>query len=170
MSRVGIFCPPRPSGPKWPKLFSLADAMRKRLAIHESGHAIAAITLGLPIVAVTIADGDPHVHRGVYKQTPDLAVECLAIMCLSGPAAEELCCGPITDHGDRIDRQMARGYLRERYNEAQLVLQFERMQLAAERLVTSSRREITSVATALLRRGTLTADEVTLDHERVQLH
>jgi hypothetical protein len=46
---------------------------------------------------------------------------------LSGPAAEELCCGPITDYGDRIDRQMAPGYLRERYSETHLALQLERM-------------------------------------------
>jgi hypothetical protein len=57
MSRVGIFCPPRPTGPKWPKLFSLADAMRKRLATHEAGHTIAAINFGIPIIAVTIAAG-----------------------------------------------------------------------------------------------------------------
>ena len=44
-------------------------------------------------------------------------------------------CGPISDGGDRIDIETARGYLRERYSDAQLALQLERMQLAAERLV-----------------------------------
>jgi hypothetical protein len=82
------------------------------------------------------------VHRGRY-QAPDrnLGSELLAVMCLSGAAAEELICGPISDDGDRVDQQMARRYLRERYSEAQLALQLERMQLAAERLV-ASRREI----------------------------
>jgi hypothetical protein len=28
-------------------------------------------------------------------------IECLAILCLSGPAAEEMVCGPICDGGDR---------------------------------------------------------------------
>jgi len=65
-----------------------------------------------------VKDGS-YLRRGFYRQSPDIGVECLSIVCLSGPAAEELCCGPITDHGDRIDRQMARGYLRERYSEAQ---------------------------------------------------
>jgi hypothetical protein len=77
MSRVGIFCPPRPTRPKWPKLFSLADAMKKRITTHEAGHAIAAINFGIPIIRVTIADGCPHLHRGTYRQQRDLAVECL---------------------------------------------------------------------------------------------
>jgi hypothetical protein len=37
------------------------------------------------------------------------------------------------------DRLMARDYLSERYTEAQLALQLERMQLAAERLVASEK-------------------------------
>ena len=62
-----------------------------------------AINFGFPIIRVTVADRRPHLHRGLYKQTPNLATECLCIVCLSGLTAEELCCGPITDHGDRID-------------------------------------------------------------------
>ena len=37
-------------------------------------------------------------------------------MCLSGPAAEELFCGPITDDGDRVDYEMARHYLADRFD------------------------------------------------------
>jgi hypothetical protein len=73
-----------------------------------------------------VKDGS-YLRRGFYRQSPDIGVECLSIVCLSGPAAEELCCGPITDYGDRIDRQMAPGYLRERYSETHLALQLERM-------------------------------------------
>jgi hypothetical protein len=53
------------------------------------------------------------VHRGRY-QAPDrnLGSEFLAVMCLSGAAAEELICGPISDDGDQIDIEMVRGYLR----------------------------------------------------------
>ena len=69
-------------------------------------------------------------------------------MCLSGPAAEELIYGPITDGSDRIDQQMARDYLRERYADARLEQQYIRMQLAAERLVSASRNQIEIVAVA----------------------
>jgi hypothetical protein len=70
----------------------------KRLATHESGHTIAAINFGIPIIRATIEDGHPRVHRGRY-QAPDrnLGSELLAVMCLAGPAAEALFCGPITD-------------------------------------------------------------------------
>jgi hypothetical protein len=79
---------------------------------------------------------------------------------ISGPAAEELICGSITDHGDRIDQQMARDYLRERYANARLEQQFVRMQLAAERLVPASRNQIEIVAAVLLKRTSLTGDEI----------
>jgi hypothetical protein len=67
-----------------------ADATLERVAYHESGHVIAAINFGIPVIRVTIELGHPHLHRGAYKQTHDLAVECLATLWLSGPAAEEL--------------------------------------------------------------------------------
>jgi hypothetical protein len=101
------------------------------------------------------------VHRGRY-QAPDrnLGSELLTVMCLSGAAAEELICGPISDDGDQIDIEMVRGYLRERYTEAQLALQLECMPLAARRLVASQRAKIETVAAALLKSGTLTGDEI----------
>jgi hypothetical protein len=55
---------------------------------------------------------------------------------------------------------MAHGYLRECYVDGQIEQQFVRMQLAAERLVSSSRRQIEIFADALLRHGTLTGDEI----------
>ena len=58
--------------------------------------------------------------------------------------------------------EMARGYLRERYTEAQLALQLERMRLAAERLVASERARIETAAAALLKSGTLTGEEITV--------
>lgn len=37
-------------------------------------------------------------------------VECLVTVCLAGPAAEEMLCGPIADGGEREDLEMARAY------------------------------------------------------------
>ena len=55
---------------------------------------------------------------------------------------------------------MARHYLCDCYRHAEIECQMVRMQLAAERLVTASRLEIELVAAALLRRGSLSGDEI----------
>jgi hypothetical protein len=72
----------------------MAASLRERTAIHEAGHATAAITYGVPVVAVTIQDR-PHLRGGQYRApAPDLGFEAIAVLCLSGIAAEELFCGP----------------------------------------------------------------------------
>jgi hypothetical protein len=109
---------------------------------------------------VTIADGRPHLHRGTYWQRRDIAVESLAILCLAGPAAEELFYGAADDGSDDIDRAMARRYLRYCFADSEIEYQMIRMRFAAERLVASERTRISTIATALLRYGTLTADEI----------
>ena len=78
------------------------------------------------------------------RAAPDrtLGGELLAVMCRSGPAAEELICGPIDDGSDRIDQQMARRYLRDCFADGQIEQQLVRKRLAVERLVSSSRRQI----------------------------
>ena len=133
---------------------------QKRLARHEAGHTLAAVNFGIPIIKVMIPNERPHLHRGFYKPTHDLGVECLATLCLAGPSRGriDLRC----DHRRcaQIDQQMARGYLRERYSEAQLALQLERMQLVAQRLVVPQQAKIETVAAALLRHGTLTGDQI----------
>jgi ATP-dependent Zn protease len=131
----------------------------ERIAYHESGHTIAAITFGLPVVAVTI-DGRPHLHRDRFRRERSSATEALIIVCLAGPSAETLFFGPADDGGDRINIDMARRYLCGCFADNQIELQMLRMSQAAERLVTSSRREIEAIAAALMQRGTLTGAEV----------
>jgi hypothetical protein len=63
-----------------------------------------------------MVEGSPHFHRGRWALQRDLRVECLATLCLSGPAAEELICGPIADGGDREDIAMARRCLLIRFS------------------------------------------------------
>jgi ATP-dependent Zn protease len=134
--------------------------LRKRLATHESGHTIAAINFGIPIIHATIAAGHPHLLRDRFRRERSLATESLAIVCLSGPAAEALFFGSIDDGSDETDQLMARDYLRSYYRDAEIACQMLRMQRAAERLVSSSRREIEPIAAALMQRGTLTGAEV----------
>ena len=131
----------------------------RRAAIHEAGHAVACAVLGIPMVAVTIADGF-YLHRDRYRPPRGLGVECLATMCLSGPAAEAALCGPITDGGDREDIAMARSYLGG--DELATIAELYRLQGAAARLVGSrwALLRIRAIADALLERGTLTADQI----------
>jgi hypothetical protein len=53
----------------------------------------------------------PHLLRDRFRRERSSAAEALCIVCLSGPAAEQLFFGPIEDDGDKIDQQMARRYL-----------------------------------------------------------
>jgi hypothetical protein len=46
-------------------------SLRERCAFHEAGHAVAAITFGIPIIAVTIAADTPHLHRAHYRAPHD---------------------------------------------------------------------------------------------------
>jgi hypothetical protein len=80
----------------------------ERAAIHESGHVAACVNFGLPIIAVTIKDNHPHMHRDRFRRERSAAVEALTIVCLSGPCAEELFFGAANDGSDQIDQQMAR--------------------------------------------------------------
>ena len=125
----------------------------------ESGHAAACRVYGLPIISLTI-DGRPHLDRGGFRRESNAAAEALAVVCLSGPAAEELCCGPIIDGSDLVDERQARNYLHAVYPDGQIEFQLRRMRTAAERLVASERARIEVVADALLQRGSLTGAAV----------
>ena len=133
-----------------------------RAAYHEAGHCAAAITYGIPIIAVTIEADAGHLYRGHYRERADLALECMVTFCLAGPAAEEFFCGPIEDGADRADYEMARHYLKRQFTPLQLATEFERLRDAAHRLVRTpwAQQRIRLLAAALLRRGTLTGDEI----------
>jgi hypothetical protein len=63
------------------------------------------------------------------------------------------------DYGDSVDVAMVRNYLQPR-TELQRTQEIGRFRLAARRLVALSRREIESVADALMQRGTLSGNEI----------
>ena len=88
--------------------------------------------------------------------------KCAECHCADGGEAERLISAPDDSNaGDRLDIAYVRELLHRRYrSERQVEVQFRRLQLAARRLVTSSRHQIERVAHALLQRGTLSSDEV----------
>jgi hypothetical protein len=57
-----------------------SEVMNKRTVIHEADYTTACVVLGLPIIKVTIADGESYLLRGFYRQQRDLAVEALCIL------------------------------------------------------------------------------------------
>jgi ATP-dependent Zn protease len=138
-----------------------AAELERRRAYHEAGHTLAAVTLDISFVRVTIADDRPHLHRAGYHAPRQLGIQRLAMLCLAGPIAEEMFCGGVGDGcGDRIDQQMVREYLSEHYSDAELDRQLAHTRRLAHRLVRHTRREIEIVAHALLRHVSLDSDQI----------
>jgi hypothetical protein len=98
-----------------------------------------------------------------HAPNADFGLKCMVTLCLAGPEAEKEFCGPITDHSDRIDYQMAYEYLARRIaNPLQIGAELARCRNAAERLVRSAwaQQRIRLLADALLRCGTLSGEEI----------
>jgi hypothetical protein len=129
---------------------------------HESGHVCAALVYGILVLSVTI-DPPPNLRRGAYKAEHSCGLERLTVLCLAGPAAEEMFCGPITDGGDEPDLRMAREHLaRSISNPLQAAAELSRCRAAAERLIRSAwaQQRIRLLADGLLRCGTLSGEEI----------
>jgi hypothetical protein len=108
--------------------------VRQRAAYHEAGHCAAALAYGIPIISVSIHTDMPHMHRGRYRAPHDAGLECMATLCLSGPAAEEYFCGSIEVGADRIDVEMVRRYLARRFEPLRIAAEIARLRDAAERI------------------------------------
>jgi hypothetical protein len=134
---------------------------RERRAYHEGGHCAACIVFGIPIISVSITGDVPHMLRSRWH-APDgiIGVEAMTTLCLAGPAAEEFFCGKIEDGSDRIDYQMARGYLARRFDPLRVELEIGRARAGARRLIIDQEQRIRAIANALLQHGTLTGDEI----------
>jgi hypothetical protein len=70
---------------------------------------------------------------------------------LSGPAAERLFCGRITDGSDQTDIEMARGCLARRFEPALILVELNRHRDAADALIKTP---------WALERGTLTGEQI----------
>jgi hypothetical protein len=121
------------------------------------------VAFAIPIIRVSIADDRPHVHRGRYHaQDANLGLECLCVLCLSGPEAEKEFCGTITDDSDRVDYQMVYEFLAWQLNPLQIGGALVRFPDAAQRLVRSpwAQHRIRVLAHALLQHGTLSGEQI----------
>ena len=103
----------------------------------------------------SVSPSIPHFLRGGFKQTRDLAIESLVVICLSEPEAEKLFFPGADDYGDQIDLLMARNYLQPYLPAITLGYHIDRLRGAAQRLVADARPQIQLIATALLRHGAL---------------
>jgi hypothetical protein len=136
------------------------NTVLERAAYHESSHAIACILFGMSIKRITIEDGS-YLARGHYAPDHDLGEECLAIMSLCGSEGERAFFPDAPDQyfGDSIDLNMIRRIMRPP-NELAFIAEVARLRTAARRLVVSQRANIARIAGELLRRGTMSGDEV----------
>ena len=134
----------------------------RRTALHEAGHAVAAMTFAIPIISISIVAAVPHLRRARYQPRHDAGLESLVVMCLAGPAAEQLFCGSIESDTDRTDIEMARRYLAQRLQPVQIAAEMMRLRGSAERLVRLpwAQRRIERIAAALLERGTLSGADI----------
>jgi ATP-dependent Zn protease len=130
----------------------------ERRAYHESGHAVAAIAFGIPIIRVTVNADAGHLYRGYYSAA-GIGLECMVTMCMAGGASEEYFCGAING-SDRIDIEMARRYLARRFDPLQIEVEIEHARAAAGRLVREQEERIRLIADALLQRGTLSGADI----------
>jgi hypothetical protein len=135
----------------------MPSSLEHRRAVHEGGHVVAALRLGIPISSVTIAAGKPHVHRAEYRPRHGRGAEFLATFCLAGGIAEKLLCGP-GDCGDAIDRRMARECLGRQYGGREIDRRLEHARRAAHALMVRYLEDVEIVALALLCFGTLDAE------------
>jgi hypothetical protein len=79
-------------------LITETNLLQRRRATHESGHICAALSFGIPIISATIAGDRAFVLRNNYHApTPEIGVEAMATLCLSGPAAEDFYVGKFDD-------------------------------------------------------------------------
>ena len=134
----------------------------RRTALHEAGHAVAALTFAIPIISVSIDAATPHLHHARYQPQHDAGLETLAVMFLAGPSAEQLFCGSIEPGTDRFDLAMAREHLARRFAPLQIGAEMVHLRGSAEALVRLpwAWQRIEVIANALLQRGTLSGTDI----------
>ena len=132
------------------------------MAVHEAGHAVAALTFAIPIISVSIDAATPHLHHARYQPQHSAGLETLAVMFLAGPSAEQLFCGSIEPGTDRFDLAMAREHLARRFAPLRIGAEMVRLRGSAEALVSLlwARRRIELIADALLEHRTLTGADI----------
>jgi len=131
---------------------------RERLerAIHEAGHAVAALALGIPVHGVTIrSDRDSH---GCTRIADEGSLEARAIVRLAGPIA--LAMHGLPASGCGRDLREARALAAELDTDTDRLLDELRTRTCALLFDRDRSRELGAVTLALLERDTLTGTEL----------
>jgi hypothetical protein len=139
----------------------MAASLRQRIATHEVGHVLAALTFGIPLISVSVV-GHPHAQCGRYHPPPGLGIEALLTFYLAGSESEKEFFGTSDDDDSRGDLDSARAELARRYAPLQIGFQLLRHRDAARRLVSSAwaQQKIRVLAAALLAHGTLSGEQI----------
>jgi hypothetical protein len=147
---------------------------RKHIAYHEAGHAVIALMLGYKVDSVTIKPrygrltlgsvegiqpGEGSSYRVVDREAIDIKID------LAAPLAEQLVnpdpFDELIENGSRKDWRTARRTLRDNlHTRGKAEVLIVRYALETAVLVQQHKDAITRIATALLERETLTADEI----------
>ena len=136
-------------------------SFRERVATHEAGHCVAALTFGIPILSVTI-DQAPNMHRGAYRAEHACGLEYLTVLCLaelrvrscSADRSPMAATNPICAWRARI--------FARHFDPLRAAAELARCRDLAQRLVRSvwAEQRIRVLADALLRCGTLSGEEI----------
>jgi hypothetical protein len=143
-----------------PPDFVEADGARRRMAYHESGHAISAVAWGVPIRRVSFEPREMR-HSVWFNTSDNTRLQRLAAMRLAGSAAERFFVGPVED--DSVDLETARSYLTAvGLDPSQIEAELTALRSEAERLVRTpwAQKRIRLVADALLRDGRLDGEAI----------
>jgi hypothetical protein len=147
-------------------------ATMSRAAVHESGHVVVAVRLGLPVAFVTLDGQPPDDLPGVKTYvrfvdcppiTTHAAAHDWAVMCLAGHAAERLF---YHDVGSSLDPNSHDAAIVEalaaRFSPLLVPAGFmiDAAEAAAKRAVERDRTIIGRVAEELMREGTLKVAEI----------
>ena len=139
------------------------DLLQRRRAYHESGHAAAVLTFGIPVIDATISGDRAYMLRDYYcAPTAGIGIETMATLCLAGPSSEEFFVGKFNDGSDTGDLAQAREVLARQFDAMQIGAALNRYRDAADKLVRTpwAQQRIRLIADALLRHGSLTGDEI----------
>ncbi len=136
------------------------DAFRRRVAIHEAGHAIGAIKLGVRFTRVSIDFGSDEGPILLISRFDRSDADSFAVVCWCGGLAEDRLLGTDEPCGDCDDRQAAVDRLATVYRARELERALIRCRLLARSLVRRHTWEIGIVADALVERETLRPSDV----------
>ncbi len=105
---------------------------RQIVAIHESGHACAAVDQGIHVHRATIAKSPGLSGKVEWRLGQNDSTHSKLFVVMAGPIAEHYALGmPCSFHGHAQDNQIIRGLVGGRYRDERKASEFQRALLAA---------------------------------------